>query len=50
MQDALTQHQSVINVEVSLPDQAVLKIRKNTVTAADLADIVKETGFSAEAK
>ena len=50
MQDALTQHQNVISVEVSLPDQAIIKVRKNTVTAADLADIVKATGFSAAAK
>lgn len=47
MQDALTHHQSVISVEVSLPNQAVIKVRKNTVTAADLANIVKETGFNA---
>ena len=50
MQDALTQHQNVISVEVSLPNQATIKVRKNTVTAADLANIVKETGFSATAK
>lgn len=50
MQDALTQHQNVISVEVSLPDQAVIKVRKNTATAADLADVVKGAGFSAEAK
>ncbi|MCY3739829.1 MAG: hypothetical protein OXH00_02280 [Candidatus Poribacteria bacterium] len=50
MQGALTQHQSVISVQVSLPDQAVIKVRKNTATADDLANIVKETGFSAKAK
>lgn len=50
MQDALTQHQNVISVEVSLPDQAVIKVRKNTTSATDLADLVKETGFSAKVK
>ncbi|MCE2403472.1 hypothetical protein J4G08_21730 [Candidatus Poribacteria bacterium] len=47
MQGALTQHQSVISVEVSLPDQAVIKVRKNTATATDLANVVKASGFSA---
>ncbi|MXV76448.1 hypothetical protein F4Z99_19530 [Candidatus Poribacteria bacterium] len=50
MQGALTQHQSVISVEVSLPDQAVIKVRKNTATPADLANIVKASGFTATAK
>ncbi|MCG9132570.1 hypothetical protein J5I95_12900 [Candidatus Poribacteria bacterium] len=50
MQAALTQHQSVISVEVSLPDQAVIKVRKDTATADDLANIVKETGFKATTK
>jgi len=50
VQDALSQHQSVISVEVSLPDQAIIKVRKNTATAEDLANIVKETGFSATAQ
>ena len=50
MQDALSLHQSVISVDVSLPDQAVIKVRKNTATAADLADVVKATGFSAMGK
>jgi len=50
VQGALSQHQNVISVEVSLPDQAVIKVRKNTATAADLAGIVEATGFSATAK
>jgi len=50
VQDALSHHQNVISVEVSLPDRAIIKVRKNTVTAADLANIVKETGFSATAE
>ena len=49
MQDALTNLQDVISVEVSLPDRAVIKVRKNAVSAADLADVIKATGFSATA-
>ena len=50
MQAALTQHPNVISVNVSLPDQAVIKVRKNTTLAAEFAEIIKATGFSAEAK
>lgn len=50
MQDALTKHQAVISAEVSLPDQAVIKIRKNSVKVDELANVVKDAGFSATAK
>ena len=50
MQDALTHLQDVISVEVSLPDKAVIKVRKNAVTVDALAKVIKEAGFSAKAK
>jgi len=50
VQDALIHLQDVISVAVSLPDKAVIKVRKNAVTAAELANVIKEAGFSAKAK
>ena len=50
MQDALTKHQNVISAEVSLPDQAVIKVRKNTVQVDELTNVIKDAGFTAIAK
>ena len=50
MQDALTKHQNVISAEVSLPDQAIIKVRQNSVKVDELADVIKTAGFTATAK
>ena len=50
MQDALTKHQDVISAEVSLPDQAIVKVRKNSVKPDELANVIKAAGFTATAK
>ena len=50
MQDALTKHQNVISAEVSLPDQAVIKVRKDGVSVDELKNIVKSAGFTANQK
>lgn len=50
MQEALTKHQNVISAEVSLPDQAVIKVRKNTVKIDELTNVIKDAGFTATAK
>lgn len=50
MQDALTKLQEVISAEVTLPDQAIIKIRKNSVKVDELTDVIKTAGFTAEAK
>lgn len=47
MQDALSQHQNVISAAVSLPAQAVIKVRKNAVSTDELANVIKAAGFSA---
>ncbi len=50
MQDALTKHQNVISAEVSLPDQAVIKVRKDSVTVDELTKVVENAGFTATAE
>ena len=50
MQDALTNHKDVISADVSLPDQAVIKVRKGTVKVDELANVIKSAGFTATAK
>ena len=50
MQDALTNHKDVISADVALPDQAVIKIRKDTVKVDELTEVVKSAGFTAEVK
>lgn len=50
MQDALTKHENVISAEVSLPDKAVIKVRKNSVKVDELAEVIKTAGFTATAK
>ncbi|MDE0315512.1 MAG: hypothetical protein OXM61_11460 [Candidatus Poribacteria bacterium] len=50
MQDALTKHQNVISAEVSLPDQAIIKVRKNSVKVNELTNVIKTAGFTATAK
>lgn len=50
VQDALTKHQNVISAEVSLPDQAIIKVRKNSVKVDELANVIKTAGFTATAK
>ncbi|MYB65539.1 hypothetical protein F4X73_12685 [Candidatus Poribacteria bacterium] len=47
MQDALTKHQNVISAEVSLPNQAVIKIRKDSVKVDELFKVVESAGFTA---
>lgn len=50
MQDALTKNQNVISAEVSLPDQAIIKVRKNSVKVDELTNVIKTAGFTATAK
>ena len=50
MQDALTKHQNVISAQVSLPDQAVIKVRKDSVTVDELTKVVETAGFTATAE
>ena len=50
MQAALTKHQNVISAEVSLPDQAVIKVRKDSVSVDELTDVIKTAGFTVTAK
>ena len=50
MQDALTKHQNVISAEVSLPDQAIIKVRKDSVKVDELTNVIKTAGFTATAK
>jgi len=50
VQDALTKHQDVISAEVSLPDQAIVKVRKNSVKTDELANVIKAAGFTATVK
>ena len=47
VQDALTKHQNVISAEVSLPNKAVIKIRKDSVKVDELANVIKSAGFTA---
>ena len=50
MQDALTKHHDVISAEVSLPDQAVIKVRKDSVTVDELTNVIKTAGFTVTTK
>ncbi len=48
MQGALNRISGVINVNVSLPDNAILTLKGNRVTVDELLAAVKATGFNAE--
>ena len=48
VQDALTKVSGVINVNVSLPNNAILTLKENQVTVEELLTVIKATGFDAE--
>ena len=48
VQGALTKVSGVINVKVSLPDNAILTLKENQVTVDEIRAAVKATGFNAE--
>ena len=48
MQDALAKVSGVIDVNVSLPNNAILQLQEKQVTIDELLAVVKATGFSAE--
>tara|TARA_B100000949_G_C14136401_1_gene388823 strand:- start:356 stop:511 length:156 start_codon:yes stop_codon:yes gene_type:complete len=48
VQGALNRISGVINVNVSLPDNAILTLKGNRVTVDELLAAVKATGFNAE--
>ncbi|MSU22020.1 MAG: hypothetical protein EXS30_11575 [Pedosphaera sp.] len=50
MQSALSKVPGVIKAEVTMPDQAVVKVDKNKVTAAKLIEAVKKAGYGAKEK
>ena len=48
MQGALTKISGVIDVNVSLPNNAILQLQENQVTIDELLAVVKATGVSEE--
>jgi len=50
VQDALSKLQNVISAEVSLPDVATIKVRKDSISVDELTNVIKTAGFTATKK